>query len=207
MSLDARTALADGESRWITSEAARQDAQRYRARSSVVLTGIGTVLADDPAMTARVPDSDRQPLRVVLDSRLRTPPGARIIAGDGRALVIGTLDDAARRAALESETARVAILQAGHGGRPVLRAVLEHLAALQANEVWVEAGPALAGAFVAAGLCDELVLYVAPSLLGGDAKPLLDLPSLARLDARLRLRFTDFRSVGDDLRITARPVS
>jgi diaminohydroxyphosphoribosylaminopyrimidine deaminase / 5-amino-6-(5-phosphoribosylamino)uracil reductase len=158
-------------------------------------------------MTARVPDSDRQPLRVVLDSRLRTPPGARIFTGEGGVLVVGTRDDAARRAALEAKGAGVMILPPGPDGRPALRAVLEHLAALQANEVWVEAGPALAGAFVAAGLCDELVLYVAPSLIGGDAKPLLDLPSLARLDARLRLRFTDFRSVGDDLRITARPVS
>jgi diaminohydroxyphosphoribosylaminopyrimidine deaminase / 5-amino-6-(5-phosphoribosylamino)uracil reductase len=206
MSLDARTALAGGESRWITGEAARQDVQRFRARSSVVLTGSGTVLADDPAMTVRLPGSDRQPLRVVLDSLLRTPATARILDAPGNVLVVGTRDDAGRRAALEARGARVEILPADAAGHASLAAVLARLSALQANEVWVEAGPVLAGAFVAAGLVDELVVYVAPSLIGGDARPLVSLPSLASLDQRRRLVFTDFRAVGDDLRLIARPV-
>jgi len=204
MSLDGRTALANGESRWITADAARKDAQRYRARSSAIVTGIGTVLGDDPAMNVRVPDSDRQPWRVVLDSDLRTPPGSRIIERDGRVLVFGTRDDAARRAALEAKSALVEILPSD-GGRLRLAEVLARLGRLEMNEVWVEAGPKLAGAFVRASLFDELVVYVAPSLIGGDAMPLVQLPGIAKLDERLRLRFTDISAVGDDLRLTLRP--
>ena len=205
MSLDGRTALANGESRWITADTARKDAQRYRARSSAIVTGIGTVLGDDPAMNVRLPECDRQPWRVVLDSRLRTPPASRIIDRDGQVLVFGTQDDPARRAALEAKSALVEILPAVEG-RIDLKAVLARLARLEMNEVWVEAGPALAGAFVRAGLFDELVVYVAPSLIGGDAMPLVRLPGIGKLDDRLRLRFTDIQQVGDDLRLTLRPL-
>jgi diaminohydroxyphosphoribosylaminopyrimidine deaminase / 5-amino-6-(5-phosphoribosylamino)uracil reductase len=201
-SLDGRTALASGESRWITSKAARSDAQYGRARSSVVLTGVGTVLADDPAMNVRVPESDRQPLRVVLDSRLRTPPEARLVDRDGKVLVIATQDDAGRRGALERVGVEVAILP-GAAGRPDLGEVLMLLAARGANEVWVEAGATLAGEFVRQGLFDELVIYLAPTLLGPDARALLALPPLAALDQRPALRFTSCRAVGDDLCITA----
>lgn len=201
-SLDGRTALANGESRWITSKAARTDAQYGRARSSVVLTGVGTILADDPAMNVRVPESDRQPLRVILDSSLRTPSDSRVINREGRVLVIGARDDAARRRSLERQDVEVAILP-GLGGRPDPGEVLRLLAARGANEVWVEAGATLAGEFVRLGLFDELVIYLAPTLLGTDARGLLDLPSLASLDVRTRLRFTSCRSVGDDLCITA----
>ncbi len=201
-SLDGRTALASGESRWITSKVARTDAQYGRARSSVVLTGVGTILADDPAMNVRVPESDRQPLRVVLDSRLRTPPQARLIDRDGQVLVIATHDDAGRRGALERLGVEVAILP-GSSARPDLAEVLKLLAARGANEVWVEAGATLAGAFVRAGLFDELVVYLAPTLLGPDARGLLALPPLATLEHRPALRFTGSRAVGDDLCITA----
>lgn len=201
-SLDGRTALASGESRWITSKAARTDAQYGRARSSVVLTGIGTILADDPAMNVRIPESQRQPLRVILDSQLRTPPESRVIDREGQVLVIGTRDDAGRRAALEKLGVQVHLADAA-AGRPDLRQVLQHLATRGANEVWVEAGATLAGAFVAAGLFDELVIYLAPTLLGPDARALMQLPPLAALAARPALHFTGCRSVGDDLCITA----
>ena len=203
-SLDGRTALASGESRWITSKTARADAQHYRARSSVVLTGIGTVLADDPAMNVRIEESRRQPMRVILDSRLRTPPEARIINRQGHVLVAATTSDAQRREALQRKGVEVQVVPE-RVGRPDLAAVLDLLGQREANEVWVEAGATLAGAFVREKLFDELVVYLAPTLLGPDARPLVDLPALAQLDARPLLRFTECMPVGDDLRITAVP--
>jgi diaminohydroxyphosphoribosylaminopyrimidine deaminase/5-amino-6-(5-phosphoribosylamino)uracil reductase len=201
-SLDGRTALASGESRWITSKAARTDAQYGRARSSVVLTGVGTILADDPALNVRVSESDRQPLRVILDSNLRTPSDARVINREGRVLVVAVTDDRARRQSLERQGVEIATVPAV-AGRPDLKAVLKLLASRGANEVWVEAGATLAGAFVAQDLFDELVIYLAPTLLGPDARALLALPPLASLEARATLRFTGCRTVGDDLCITA----
>jgi diaminohydroxyphosphoribosylaminopyrimidine deaminase / 5-amino-6-(5-phosphoribosylamino)uracil reductase len=203
-SLDGHTALASGESRWITSPAARADAQHGRAMSSVVLTGVGTILGDDPAMNARIEESDRQPLRVVLDSNLRTPSDSRIIHREGKVLIIGVHDDASRRQSLERQGVEVLIVPA-HEGRPDLRAVLRELVARQTNEIWVEAGPTLAGAFVRERLFDELVIYMAPTLLGAEARSLFDLPALASLEQRPVLRFTQCTTVGDDLRITAVP--
>ena len=204
MSLDARTALASGESRWITGEAAREDVQEFRARSSAILTGVGTVLADDPALTVRLAGTQRQPWRVVLDGALRTPPDAQLLRATGSVLVIGIREDAARRAALEARSAAVEILPAV-GGRVSLQAVLERLGQLGMNELWVEAGATLAGAFIQAGLYDELIVYVAPTLLGTDARPLLQLAPLASLEHKPALRFTDFRAIGDDLRLTLKP--
>ncbi|MGC4028300.1 MAG: bifunctional diaminohydroxyphosphoribosylaminopyrimidine deaminase/5-amino-6-(5-phosphoribosylamino)uracil reductase RibD [Steroidobacteraceae bacterium] len=201
MSLDGHTALANGASRWITGEAARADVQQFRARSSAILTGAGTVLADDPRLDVRLPGTWRQPLRVVLDSALRMPPAARLLDGEGHVLVIGSAGEPQREAALRASGAQVQILPGGE--RPDLRAVLEHLAARGCNEVWVECGPRLASAFVAQGLFDELIVYVAPALLGGGARPLLDLPAITDLAQRWPLRFVDARSVGDDLRLTA----
>jgi diaminohydroxyphosphoribosylaminopyrimidine deaminase / 5-amino-6-(5-phosphoribosylamino)uracil reductase len=205
MSLDGRTALSNGESRWITSDAARKDAQRYRARSSAVLTGVGTILADDPALTVRLPDCDRQPWRVVLDSRLRTPSDARVINREGRVLILGAHEDAQRRRSLEQQGAAVEVLASGEGGLD-LDAVLARLAALQMNEVWVEAGAVLAGSFIRQNLVDELVLYVAPSLLGSAARPLLTLPEVVTLEDRMQLEYTDVRQIGPDLRLTAKPL-
>ena len=201
-SLDGRTALANGESRWITSRVARTDAQYFRARSSVVLTGIGTVLADDPAMNVRIEESRRQPLRAVLDSSLRTSPESRIVNRQGDVLVLGVHEDAPRREALQRKGVEVALLPQ-RDGRPDLVAALDLLGRREMNEVWVEAGATLAGAFVRERLFDELVVYLAPTLLGPDARPLLDLPALAQLDARMKLKFTECVPVGDDLRITA----
>jgi diaminohydroxyphosphoribosylaminopyrimidine deaminase/5-amino-6-(5-phosphoribosylamino)uracil reductase len=201
-SLDGHTALASGESRWITSKEARKDAQTYRARSSAIVTGVGTILADDPALNVRLDDSDRQPLRVVLDSRLRTPADARVIDREGRVLVIATTDDATRRKSLETQQVEVQVMPATNG-RPDLAAVLAMLGARGLNEIWVEAGPTLAGAFVRARLFDELIVYVAPVLLGQGARPLLDLPPLKNLEEKMSLRFSDCRTVGNDLRLTA----
>jgi len=200
-SIDGRTALADGESRWITSKAARTDAQYGRARSSAILTGIGTILADDPALNVRIPESNRQPLRVVLDSRLRTPSDSRVINREGGVLVIGVHDDAARRQSLERQGVEVAILPA-RDGRPDPVEVLKLLGSRGANELWLEAGATLAGAFIAAGLFDELVVYLAPTLLGPEARALAGVPPLANLEQRLRLRFSEVRQVGDDLCLT-----
>jgi diaminohydroxyphosphoribosylaminopyrimidine deaminase/5-amino-6-(5-phosphoribosylamino)uracil reductase len=191
-SVDGRTALADGSSQWITSRAARADVQRLRARAAAIVTGVGTVLADDPALTVRDPALDlagRVPLRVVLDSRGRTPATAKLLT-DGKPTLV--LSDAT-----------VAV---DAGGRVDLVAALQHLARLECNEVLVEAGPRLAGSFVAAGLADEVVLYVAPTVLGGDARPTFALPQpLATLVASPRFRFHDVRQVGPDLRLTLRP--
>jgi diaminohydroxyphosphoribosylaminopyrimidine deaminase/5-amino-6-(5-phosphoribosylamino)uracil reductase len=170
--------------------------------SSVVLTGVGTILADDPALNVRMEESERQPWRVVLDSNLRTPSDSRVLQREGKVLIIGTADHADRRRSLERQGAEVLIVPADNG-RPPLGAVLRLLAERGANEIWVEAGATLAGSFVRERSFDELVIYLAPSLLGGDARPLLQLPALKSLDDRLQLRFADCRRVGDELCITA----
>jgi diaminohydroxyphosphoribosylaminopyrimidine deaminase / 5-amino-6-(5-phosphoribosylamino)uracil reductase len=204
MSLDGHTALANGESRWITSEAARKDVQQFRARSSAIVTGVGSVLADNPAMNARVTDSDRQPLRVVLDSQLRTPSDARIINREGSVLIVGTRAQPERRRSLEAQGAEVCVLPADHQGHPDPAQVLQLLADRGMNEIWVEAGPTLAGAFVAAGLFDELIVYIAPALLGVGGRPLVNLPAIGKLEDKSMLRFSDVQLVGGDLRLTAR---
>ena len=204
-SLDGRTALAAGESRWITGKQARADAQLFRARSSVVLTGIGTVLADDPALNVRIEGASRQPLRAVLDSELKVPLTARMFDREGVAAVFTCSSDAGRCAALQRQGVQVEQVAAASGGGVDLRAVLVRLAALEANEVWVEAGPRLAGALLQAGLVDELVIYLAPCLLGPQARPLAQLPKLQRLEERLRLHYVSIECIGEDLRIVARP--
>jgi diaminohydroxyphosphoribosylaminopyrimidine deaminase/5-amino-6-(5-phosphoribosylamino)uracil reductase len=202
MSLDGRTALANGASRWITGEAAREDVQQWRARSSAVLTGIGTVLADDPRLNVRAAAARHQPLRVVLDSRLRTPPDARILARPGAVLLFSATDDAARRSALEQQGAKVERL--AHSP-PDLGQVLARLADLEINEVLVEAGPTLAGAFLQAGLTDELLLYIAPVVLGPQARALLQLPELTDLAQSRRFTLMNSCAVGCDLRLQLRP--
>jgi diaminohydroxyphosphoribosylaminopyrimidine deaminase/5-amino-6-(5-phosphoribosylamino)uracil reductase len=202
MSLDGRTALASGASRWITGEAARADVQQWRARSSAVLTGIGTVLADDPRLDVRAGNVRHQPLRVVLDSRLRTPLNARILARPGETLLFSAIDDSARRSALELQGARV---ERFAYSPPDLGQVLVRLAELEINEVLVEAGPTLAGAFLQAGLADELLLYVAPVLLGPQARALVQLPELTDLAQGRRFTLMNTSAVGSDLRLHLRP--
>lgn len=203
--LDGRTALADGRSQWLTGTAARRDVQRWRAQSAAVMTGSGTILADDPRLDVR--DSGepepRQPLRVILDSRLRTPPIARVLVPPGEALIL-TTDVSAAAAPLVARGVRVETV-ATVGGQLDLAAVLGRLAALEINEVWVEAGPRLSGALLAAGLVDELVVYQAPTVLGDAARGMFAFPSPAAPGDGPRFRLLSARSVGDDLRLVYRP--
>ena len=203
-SLDGRTALASGESRWITGEAARADVQRLRARSCAVLTGSGTVLADDPRLDVRTGADARQPLRVVLDTRLRVPPTARTLAPPGRVLVLSASADAARRAALEAAGAEVLTLPAGGAGVD-LAAALDELGRRELNEIHVEAGATLAGALLAGGLADELVLYSAPVLLGSEGRAMLEIGPIGAMADRLELGLEEVVRIGEDLRIVARP--
>lgn len=210
MSLDGRTAMASGESEWITGQEARRDVQRWRARSSAIVTGIGTVLADDPSLNVRLEADElngvtpvRQPLRVVLDSGLRMPAKARMLALAGETLVLtGAVDPAAGQALRRAGAQVLKIPSAATGLH--LDAVLRELADRECNEVLVETGPTLSGAFVAAGLVDELLIYMAPHLMGADARGLLQLPGLERMAQRVELEIQDIRAVGRDWRITAR---
>jgi diaminohydroxyphosphoribosylaminopyrimidine deaminase/5-amino-6-(5-phosphoribosylamino)uracil reductase len=198
--LDGKTALGNGASQWITGEAARADVQQLRARACAVLTGSGTVLADDPRMTVRDFDIGRQPLRVVVDSKLRTPPDAAIQP----ALVACCRAEPAARAALERAGAEVVELP-GADGRVDLHALLKLLAQRGVNEVHVEAGAALNGALLAAGLVDEWVAYVAPMAVGSDARGLFAHAPLMSLADAARFRLTDVRQFGPDLRLTLLP--
>ncbi len=202
-SVDGRTGMASGESRWITGPAARADAQKWRARSDAIVTGVGTVLLDDPALTVRdgALDIARQPLRVICDSRLRTPGQARILAQPGATLVVHSQPRAAANAARgPSGGAAVEWLRLpGPGGRVDLAALVAQLAARQCNDILVECGASLAGAFVASGLADELIVYRAPVLLGSQARPLLEL-AMGRMAERRRLKLVESRRMGEDTR-------
>jgi diaminohydroxyphosphoribosylaminopyrimidine deaminase/5-amino-6-(5-phosphoribosylamino)uracil reductase len=223
MSLDGRTALANGASQWITGLAAREDVQHWRARSSAILTGIGTVLTDDPRLDVRLPDppSGRprlQPLRVVLDARLQTPPGARMLATGGPVLILtgasrgdNDVDRAARRAQLAERGAAIeevpasAPRAAAGTTRLSLPDVLDHLGRREINELWVEAGSRLAGALLEESLVDELLLYVAPRLLGPQARPLVATDELRQLPDAPGFRFVETRQIGEDVRLRLRP--
>ncbi len=202
MSLDGRTALGNGKSQWITGDAARQDVQRWRARSCAVLTGINTVLADDARLNVRGIEMPRQPLRVVLDSQLRILLEARVLIGGG-VLIYTAIRDAEKSAALEQAGASVCVLPDGKG-QVDLPAMLHDLAQRGCNEVLVEAGSILNGALLRTGLVDELLLYVAPQLLGDAARGMAQLGELTSLDQRVNLKWQDMRQVGEDLRILAK---
>jgi len=198
-SLDGRTALVSGESQWITGEAARTDAHRWRARACAILTGIGTVRRDDPRLTVRRIDTTRQPRRVVVDRHAETPASARVLAEDGAIIVTA----GARNPDWPD---RVEVIGLPDGsGRVDLAAMLDELARREVNELHVEAGGRLNGALLAASLVDELLLYVAPSLIGDPARGIAELPApLASLGGRVRLALSDVERVGEDLRIVAR---
>lgn len=218
ISLDGRTALRSGESRWITSEYARQDVQRWRARSSAVMTGINTVLADDPSLTVRLetlaadelqrsaPEEMRRPLRVVLDSQLKIPLTARLLKLPGDILIVTSLDDQVKRDVLVNEHVAIVTLPADRRGRPELADVMSVLAEGQINEVLVECGSILAGALLSAQLVDEIILYVAPCILGDTARGLFNLPILSSMKARLPLTIEEIRQIGPDFRIIAKPL-
>jgi diaminohydroxyphosphoribosylaminopyrimidine deaminase/5-amino-6-(5-phosphoribosylamino)uracil reductase len=208
-SLDGRTALASGESQWITGAAARADVHRWRALSGAVVTGSGTVLRDDPSLDARRAEAGiesklgiKQPLRVILDSRLRTPPTAKTLSLPGEVLIFTTLDGDEAQGVLERAGARVERVEGGE--HCDLGRVLARLAELEVNDVWVEAGAQLDGAFLQARLVDELVIYLAPRLLGDGARGMFASPALESLADAWRLRFDQVREIEGDLRIVAR---
>jgi len=212
MSLDGRSALADGSSQWITGPEARADVQALRARASAIVTGIGTVLADDPSLTvrdARLELRGRNPLRVVLDAALRTPLQSKILLPDAPTMILTAagclLSNAAGAERLRAAEASVEGVPEKEG-RLDPGAVLARLATLDCNEVLVEAGPRVIGAFIAAGLADEIVLYVAPTLLGHTARAVCELPPLQSLSMRSDLEWHDVRRIGSDLRLTLRPL-
>ena len=217
MSLDGRTALANGESKWISGRQSRSDVQRLRAESSAVITGIETVLADDPSLNVRIGDLDlhqedlarnekalsKQPLRVILDSQLRTPDVAKILALPGEVKIFSiTPPDTAKNPA-----SNVEYLQAAASGKRVsLHSVLESLASdFACTEVLVEAGATLSTAFIQAGLVDELIVYVAPKLLGSDARSLLNIAGIELMSDSLNFEITDLRQIGHDIRIVLKP--
>ena len=204
MTLDGRTAFPDGRSQWITGPEARMDTHRWRGRAGAVATGIGTVLADRPQMNVRLPDQVRQPLRVVVDPRLEMPEDAPILHSPGGRVLVFAAGDRPRRAALERAGAEVRVLPDARDPNHVdLAEMLLELAALEVNEVHLEAGPGLSGAFIKADLVDELVAYTAPCFfgegLGPAAVPLPETPGSAR---RWKFKSADF--VGGDLRMICR---
>lgn len=212
MSLDGRTALASGASHWITGAAAREDVQHWRARSSAIMTGIGTVLADDPRLDVRLPGADRpQPVRIVLDTRLRMPAQARLLDVGGKVMILTGPNQAdpeseRRRAQLLSRGAIVEEIPSAGGTGLDLPTVLDLLGRREINEVWVEAGARLAGALLSRSLADELLVYVAPKLLGPQARPLVEVPELRELASAPGFTIIESRQVGEDLRIRLRPL-
>ena len=204
-SLDGKTALNNGLSQWITGPDARRDGHAWRARACAILTGIGTVRDDNPQLNVRDVETPRQPLRVVVDSRLEAPLDARILQG-GTTLIAGAVEDAGRIEALRSVGAEVLILP-NASGKVDLAALLAALAQRGINEVHAEAGFKLNGSLLREGLVDELLLYLAPCLIGHAASGLFNLPELARLDGKQSLQIRDLRQVGADIRVVARPVN
>lgn len=214
-SLDGRTAMASGESQWITGPQARSDVQRLRARSAAIITGAGTVRADNPSLTVRPEELGdighkalpaTEPLRVVLDRNLTTPPEARVITGSGSAVIVTTeaAIDATKSRLLRDNGAEVITVEPDGDGQPDLGAVIAELAARNINEVLIEAGPILAGAALASGIVDEFWLYQAPTLLGSNARPMAAL-SLDTMAQQHRMAVLDRRIVGGDQRIILQP--
>jgi diaminohydroxyphosphoribosylaminopyrimidine deaminase / 5-amino-6-(5-phosphoribosylamino)uracil reductase len=210
MSLDGRVALANGVSRWITGEAARADVQHLRAAASAVLTGIETVIADDPQLNVRDPGIEllgRQPVRVVLDTRLRMSPRARILSSPGNTLVFSATDRLAQADALKRAGAEVIGTALDELGHVDLQNVLVELGRREFNDVLIEAGPTLAGRFLQLGLADELILYIAPIVLGPEARAMALLPPLYRIEDVLRYTLRGMQRIGEDVKLVLRPIT
>ena len=203
-SLDGKTALNNGVSQWITGPEARRDGHRWRARACAILTGIGTVRDDDPLLNVRDVETSRQPLRVVVDSRLEMPLTARMLQSGGPVLIAAAVDDPVRRAALQAQGAEVLCLPNPHG-KVALPDLLLALGQRGINEVHAEAGFKLNGSLLREGLVDELLLYLAPCLIGHDAAGLFNLPALTALTNKTQLKIRDLRQLGQDIRLIARP--
>ncbi len=205
-SIDGATAMKNGESQWITSKDSRADVQRLRAASGAILTGIGTVLADDPSLNVRdesLPDDVPQPVRAIVDSSLRMPAAARMLNLEGETVVY-CVDDVDREE-LEAAGAIVTKVERSGDGRVVLRDVLRDLAVNRdVNDVLVEAGPELAGSMIEAELVDELVIYQAPHIMGSETRPMFSTPALTALAERIELEIDDVQRIGPDMKIIAR---
>ncbi len=201
-SLDGRTALENGSSQWITGPDARRDGHRWRARACAILTGIGTVRDDDPQLTVRDVETARQPLRVVVDSRLEIDPSARVLQGE-RVLVVAAVENHLLASIIEARGAEVIFLPSD-AGKVDLQALMRELAKRGINELHVEAGFKLNGSLLREGLVDELLLYLAPSLIGDASRGLFNLPALDDLAEKRALQWCDVRQVGSDLRVVAR---
>jgi diaminohydroxyphosphoribosylaminopyrimidine deaminase/5-amino-6-(5-phosphoribosylamino)uracil reductase len=197
--LDGRTALPDGRSQWITGDEARKDGHRWRARACAILTGIGTVKADDPRLTVRDVETPRQPLRVVVDSRLEIPQSAKILQGDGKVLLFSAIEPKHVIPGAEH------VVLPNPAGKVDLPGMLRDLARRGVNELHVEAGFRLNGSLVREGRVDEFLVYLNPSFLGDGAQGMLDLPPFDSLDARPRLALRSVERIGGDLRILGRP--
>jgi diaminohydroxyphosphoribosylaminopyrimidine deaminase/5-amino-6-(5-phosphoribosylamino)uracil reductase len=210
-SLDGRTALKNGLSQWITGEAARLDVQHWRAQSCAIITGSGTLLADNPSMTVRLPHTTRQPLRVIVDSRLQTPLDCQMLAASmlkaSPVLIAYSSDPENKAAALIAAGAELLHLpNVEASGRVDLRTLLQQLAKRGVNEVWVEAGQGLNGALLTAGLIDEFVFYYAPKLMGSAANAMFAMPELTQMQQLTELQIMDLRQFGPDIRLRAKPV-
>lgn len=201
MSLDGRTAMASGESQWITSAESRADVQRLRAESSAILTGIGTVLADDPSLTARVDDEVLQPVRVILDSQLNTPVTAKMATLQGRSIILTCSTDTDKQHRLQQAGFEIYGLSEAQG-RLDLSTVMPFLASLQINDVLVEAGAVLNGALLQHDLIDETIIYMASCVLGDQGRGLFHLPVLQTMADKKTLKLRDVRQVGADLKLT-----
>jgi diaminohydroxyphosphoribosylaminopyrimidine deaminase/5-amino-6-(5-phosphoribosylamino)uracil reductase len=201
-SIDGRTALAGGKSQWITGEPARQDGHRWRARACAVLTGFGTVRDDDPQLNVRGVDTPRQPLKIVVDSKFETSPSARLLQ-EGKTLVAGAVNDAKRIASLKRAGAEVVIIP-NDGGKVELFKLMEELARRELNEIHVEAGAKLNGSLLQAGVVDELLVYLAPRVIGDSGRGMFHLPDLTELSRSTALKIREVERVGEDLRILAR---
>jgi diaminohydroxyphosphoribosylaminopyrimidine deaminase / 5-amino-6-(5-phosphoribosylamino)uracil reductase len=200
-SLDGKTALNNGESQWITGEAARHDVQYWRARSCAIMTGVGTVLKDNPSLTVRELAVERQPLHVVVDSQLRTPLDAKLLQ-NGRTLIAFAID-AENRAEQIFATGAELLCIPDDQGKVCLKTLLSHLASNEINEVLVEAGEGLNGALMAQKCVDELVIYYAPKLMGANAKGMFALPQLTSMQEAISLNVVDVRQFGADIRLRA----
>jgi diaminohydroxyphosphoribosylaminopyrimidine deaminase/5-amino-6-(5-phosphoribosylamino)uracil reductase len=212
ISADGRTAMASGESQWITGEAARRDVQYLRAASSAIMTGSATVMADNPSLNVRLSADEleidaevRQPLRVILDTRLRTSLQSKVFNLPGPCMLITGAEDEGRLSALSSLGVDVVCVREDHEGVHLVD-VMQTLARYEVNELHVEAGPVLAGSLLSKGLVDEIVIYMAPHLMGDEARGLVHLPGIFEMKQRVPLKFRDVRMIDDALRIIALPV-
>ncbi len=201
-SLDGRTALANGKSRWITGETARQDGHRWRARACALLTGFGTVRDDDPQFNVRGVDTPRQPLKIVVDSKFETSPSARLLQ-EGKTLIVGAVNEENKIAALKATGAEAIIIPNDHGKVELFR-LMEELGRRELNELHVEAGTKLNGSLLQAGVVDELLVYLAPSVIGDSGRGMFHLPEITELSRASALKIREVERVGADLRILAR---